>query len=564
MNEKNGEIKSETLIPEKFSISINFPSSNKSSKANIEKEIKNDKIFLDLHTIGYKYQTMLQLLWKYIHEIGAAAEVTAVTNFATLAAILTDISERKKKAKANEYPLAHVTIEFTGKEESTKNNKTVTMSEPIFEETHIQKIIEYHECNEAALRILNETAIQQIVNNWESLISELLEWRLLADPESIPKDRNISYKEILLFKDIDEVKHSVINQEIEAFLKSKSAEEQIKHFNKEFGIDLASHFPSLNELMELILRRHTIVHAGGIASSEYIRRVKNIKGIDFADITEGKPFPINAKYVKHAWSLTYAAGIVLLHMVVQKHARDIKSEELEDKADKLLINGSFEAIKYSQYESAEMILRYAYKLHLSSESSKLIILINLAQTMKWIKREEECEKILKEYDWESSNSLFRLCVSSLMSDFELFKNLLPIVVSEKLIKVSDIYEWPVFREIRKNKDFETLITQVFGIEKPSILLNLAPKVINLRPDTTLNALKIYMEDVLQIEESVMNLPISLNSNEEAVNIKKSFESEPNIKLPIVEELKEKINPPKITRQSPNTYTKKHRHKHKRK
>ncbi len=137
---------------------------------------------LDAERIGHKFQTILQMLWKYMHGIGAAAEATTSTNLAAFVALIKDISDRKRHANTQDIPLATLKWECEGEDQSTNERKTLRLTEPVYDRRHLDKILKFQQCHDIALRILNETAIQQMVNSWEQLLADLYEWQLLSNP----------------------------------------------------------------------------------------------------------------------------------------------------------------------------------------------------------------------------------------------------------------------------------------------------------------------------------------------------------------------------------------------
>ncbi len=250
----------------------------------------------------------------------------------------------------------------------------------------------------------------------------------------------LSYSQILTFADFDEARRHVVEEEVADFLKSKTTLDQLKYFKDEFGADFRSQFPAVGELCEIVLRRHAIVHAGGIASSEYCRRVASLKNLPEKPAEKGKLLPVHSGYIKRAWSVIYSAGVVLTHLVAKSHARSKKCKKDEEASDSFLINAAFNAIKARQYEAAKTILHYAHGLRLASSGSDLMVLVNLAQTNKWGGDEAACQTLLDEQDWASCSANFRLCVAALREDEDAFARELEIArVMGDVLQIISLY-----------------------------------------------------------------------------------------------------------------------------
>jgi len=312
-------------------------------------------------------------------------------------------------------------------------------------------------------------------------------------PTEIPEAPEISYRELLSFSSLDDAKRHVIDKEIENFLKRKGTDEQLKYIKDELKADISNHFKQLNEFKELMLRRHAIVHAGGIASAEYMRRAKRIKGIDISEIEEGKRIPLPTQYIINAWNVTYSMGVILLHLVAKECARSKRSKSDEDHADKFLINAAFNSIKNNQLDTAESILKYAIKLKLAKDPSDLMVIINLAQTLRWKGDVEGCLKLLKSKDWTAYSYLYQLCVAALKDDEESFRALLPEIASQKAITISELCEWPVFKLMRSKENFHEWVKDAFGEDIKSVTDVFKPRVVHTKPEKTLGALIEFLQ-----------------------------------------------------------------------
>lgn len=441
--------------------------------------------------IAQEFMTVLQLLWKYMHSIGSVAERTSISNLATMPLLLDKISEREKKAKESESPIAEIELNIDINDEINKeSSKKISIN--IYEIEHLLALNEFRQNIDAALRILNETALQQIVNAYEQILWQLLSWHFYNNPDAAPKDKSLTYNELLGFSSFDEAKKHIVDEEIENFLKRKDTDEQLKYIKTELKADLSNFFPYLAEFKEIMLRRHAIVHAGGIASAEYIRRVKPLKVIDLSDIKENNKIPLSPRYVINAWNLFCSMGVILLHLVAKECARSRKSKDEEDQADKFLNNAAFTCIQNNQLDAAEIILTYANKLHLAKDPSNLQVIVNLAQTYKWKDKIDECNKLLDSKDWTAYSSLFQLCVAALRDEEDNFKKLLVNNANQKAISITELCEWPVFKLMRVKPYFNDLIKEIFGEEIKSVADLIKPKMINVKPEKTIEALIDYI------------------------------------------------------------------------
>jgi hypothetical protein len=473
----------------KSKINHNITSMNFTIKPISSKEVKKVKSTaiskdISFSESGNKFTALLLMLRKYMNEIRDVAEATTFTNMVSLPVLAKEILDRAEKAVDGEKPIAESILTLTYLNDKNKE-ETHEIKSKVYEHKHIEKLEDYNKYHNAALKILNETTVQQIVNSFEMLLADILSWQLTSNPDAAPKDQKLSFRELLTFSSFEEAKKHVIDQEISSFLKSKSIEEQLKYFKDEFSADIGSHFCKLSEFKEFIYRRHVIVHAGSVATAEYLRKMKSLNLKEYQKIKAGQVLKIETEYVKNAWDYTYSMGVILLHLVARNWARSNKNKDLEDKIDTFLLNASFSNIQEGQYKCAYNILHYAHKLTLSKQSTKLRIIINLAQTYLWLDQKEDCEKLLERFDWSSTSSIFRLCVSALLNKIDEFKVQLPLVIAQQEIGISELFEWPVFRKMRENTDFPKWVEKASGRPVGPLPQLYSPKLLDFKFKTSL-------------------------------------------------------------------------------
>ncbi|MFA5146952.1 MAG: hypothetical protein WC515_06250 [Candidatus Omnitrophota bacterium] len=455
----NKPIKKETDVEITYGIKILDSPTPKANSKDIRSAVTKEKTVEKFRSIAQNYVTVLDVLWQYTQEIGLVANNTSLLNFTKLPTILDELRARNKKASSTEKPVANFTLSI--KKKNLKKKEAII---PIFEISHLKKLSDYFRHNDKALHLLHETVLQQMVNAWEKVLASLLEWKFKSSPDIIPKERTITYSDILSFNDFDDVQKHLIENEIDEFLKRNTTSDQIKYFKENLNVDLRSNFSFVDDLCEVVLRRHAIVHAGGIASGEYLNRVKKLRNLTFKVPAEGNDLSKSDSYVIRAWCILYAAGVILLHLLAVDHARGKKSKEDEEYADEFLNNAAYNNIKNKQYFSAELILEYANNRHLASSISALMGLINLAQTYKWQGNVEKCKALLNGHNWQSCSADFKTCVAALNEDYEAFCKNLKIAVQEKTVTLESLYEWPVFQSMRNVKTFKQDVKDITGLE----------------------------------------------------------------------------------------------------
>lgn len=439
---------------------------------------QGDPAPVSLGDLGDQFATRLQLLWTYVKEIGAAAQSTSFANMAGVLALVDEIAEA---AKGRDPKDAIASFEFFVKlkeSEGREQAKELKLKAPLFEHRHARAIRERSKYHDAALRILHETAVQQLVNAYEQLLADLLRRHIATNTAEAAKDQTITYQQLLDFQSLSEAKRHVIETQVTDFVRSNDTAQQFKYFRDHLKIDVGASYPELRHYRELVLRRHAIVHAGGIATPDYIRKLKSVGGFELP--AEGTQLELSPGYVVSAWDVVYALGVVTFHLLAKATARRDHDAEAEDDADQWLNTCAFWAISQKRYAAAEKILSYANATRLVKNSCELMVLINLAQTYKWQGQEQKCRELLGKHDWGATNSAFQLAAGVLSG--EDIAVLMTRAVKDGQLSLDNVYEWPLFQEVRRRPDFGTLLESVFGagtirpIEPfPATLLDLSPK-----------------------------------------------------------------------------------------
>ena len=406
-NEKSNE--NEKIEIESLVININYFG----DETEDDKDDFNLKNAKKLHRIGHNFTTVLQMLWKYINSIGLLAESTSNTSMLTVFILLDEI-EKIEKTKSGKH-IAEINVKLSGKDKdgNPKNeNKTIK----IFDKGHLSKIIEFNNHNHAASTILHDTAIQQLINAWEKLLADLVNWFYKNNPDKISNKKNISFNKLLQISDLEELKQTIIDSEIKSFLGENTTQEQIKFFDDNFKTNFKSVFNKFDQLIFIIYVRHLIVHYGGVITKEFETKIGKLKNINHSlTITRGDKIELTPEFIMDSWETIYLAGVLLVHRV----AKNQTPHQIEV-LDNFLNNSAFANIQKKQFASAVSILEYADSIHIKKTRIFWSVKINLAQTYKWQGEDEKFQKIIDAIDIEAANARFQLCVAALTGDIDTF------------------------------------------------------------------------------------------------------------------------------------------------
>ena len=83
------------------------------------------------------------------------------------------------------------------------------------------------------------------------------------------------------------------------------------------------------------------------------------------------------------------------------------------------------------------------------ERSQLTGRCNYWQSLKWQDRFEEVREDVEAYDFSAKDELFQLAQFALLDNEDSFFKLIPTLLSSSKLKLEQLNEWPIFRNMRE-------------------------------------------------------------------------------------------------------------------
>lgn len=316
--------------------------------------------------------------------------------------------------------------------------------------------------NDEAIAALNgakqlpQIAIIGIISAYDAFLADLLKVIFNLKPQLIfNSEREIKFSDLISFSSIEDVKNSIISDEIESVLR-KSHHEQFAWMEKKFSIKLRENLDVWPDFIELCERRNLLTHTGGVISEQYIKNCKEHGCKISAKI--GDRVNVDIAYLETAIEIVAEIGLKLIHTLWRKF-----NERERERADNTLNECGMNLIRGRQYKTAEKVLRFGVtqRKH-NSERIRRMMVVNLANAIKLSERVEEAKKILKEEDWSATSPQFQICVAAVADEHDKVCELLRLGPKMIGISASDFRDWPVFRSSRKVEAVIEAFQEVFG------------------------------------------------------------------------------------------------------
>jgi hypothetical protein len=300
-----------------------------------------------------------------------------------------------------------------------------------------------------------------LVSAFEYHLGLLMQQIGLVRPEAIfDREKTLPVRDLLHASSIDDLKKAILASEVDSVLRS-SFEDQIEWIVKRTGTDkIQSNYKEWPLLIELLERRNLFAHTAGLINSQYLSAAKKNSFPGYEKLKLETELHADYAYYRRAVNLIADFGAKLIQVVWRK----MLPTEV-DKADRCVGDFGYELLLRGKYDLAVSILEFGATLrNLSSDRTRRMMIVNLANAHKLSGNTDKCEAVLIGEDWSSSSIEFRICIAAIRNDVEQTVALMNEFGRGKGIGLEGYQEWPAFFHIRDNSQFKETVTEIFGVE----------------------------------------------------------------------------------------------------
>ena len=297
-----------------------------------------------------------------------------------------------------------------------------------------------------------------LVSYFDFLLSDLIHYFYRKYPESLSeKELPLTLSELKLLGGVDEAIDSVINKQADSVL-YKSLGEQKLYLKNTLKIDTKDSIINWNKLVEAVERRHIVVHNDCKINRRYLTSVDLLQIPEKTkDLKEGRQVRITESYFRSVFEEICVSGIVLLQCCWRKWEKDDTSD-----ADSSLNSDIYDALLKENWIRAERVGLFSKECKVANQAYRLVLDINYCQSLKWRGKITELEEELKKFDISALSPQFALALYALRSDRDNFYKNVEHAITVDMMKETDFMKWPLFRELRKDPDYEARIKAVFS------------------------------------------------------------------------------------------------------
>lgn len=319
-------------------------------------------------------------------------------------------------------------------------------------------------------RILESKSIASLIKSlfiglfteYDHYIGQLLKALYEEQPNLLKGiSREISLTELLDFMDIEEVKISILEKEIESF-RRESYVSQFQQLETKFKVTTLRNFEEWQEFVELSQRRNLFVHNNGVVSQQYLSICQKEKCAIDPKLKVGSALEISIEYYFRAIFVLSKVGFMLAHTLWSKVIPN-KSQLAADAMN----NSIFLLLKSERWKTASEFgifgLTDVYLKNIDDITKKIRV-INTAIALKNCKKEKEALEQIERVDWSSALRDFKLAVAIIKKDYlEASLIMKQIGKQGEMIGQISYHGWPLFREFRDTKEFQMAYESIYGI-----------------------------------------------------------------------------------------------------
>ena len=308
-------------------------------------------------------------------------------------------------------------------------------------------------------RHIPEVMVIGLISSYDAFLSNILRTIFNAHEEIIfNSERMIAFNDISRFSSIQEAKNYIIDKEVETVIR-KSHHEQFKWMEGAFKTPLRSNLDVWPKFIEICERRNLLTHTGGKISQQYIDNCKEHK-CQIGNVGVGEKLHVGSQYFSESVDAVSEIGIKLCYVMWRKFS---KSEQ--DRADSRYNEVCFNLIENRSYGLAEELLKFGV-ITLSkggSDRTRRMMIVNLANSVRLQGKKDEAIKIIDKEDWSATGTEFQVCSKAAKGDLDAVLALMKGIGPNDMSMDATTYRnWPVFRELRRDKRFSETFREVFG------------------------------------------------------------------------------------------------------
>ncbi len=308
--------------------------------------------------------------------------------------------------------------------------------------------------------ILTKSLFTQLFAEFDAYIGELLKIIYLKNDKLLKGiAREISLSDLLDFDDLNAVKLSMLDKEIETFRRD-SYIEQFATLEKKFKLSLRK-FSEWAQFVELSQRRNILTHNGGMVSDQYLA-VCDKEGHKFPSKPKiGDSLGVTFDYFLYATRLLSKVGLMLAYTLWSK-VFPKESEQMHGALNDTL----FKCLQQKRWRFVAELEDFVLSAPMRKDVSEIVLrtrIVNASIGLKFARKDAEAVRLLESVDWSASYRDFKLAIAVLLEKYdEAIVIMKSIGKKGEMLDKHSYHTWPLFTRFREHPEFYEAYFHIFG------------------------------------------------------------------------------------------------------
>lgn len=313
------------------------------------------------------------------------------------------------------------------------------------------------------MELLYKTSFVMLISYFDYLVSDLIHCYYRMYPKALSGELSISFNELKQCYSLEEAIDFILNKKVESVLYG-NLRSQMTYLKNDLKINLNEKIINWDVINEAVERRNIIVHNNSMVNRRYLNNVKMSGDVLKKNVVkEGEVLTVDGEYFKKIHDEIMLAGLLL----VQGCWRKWTNKDIED-ADKSLIFITEKALIREDWKVAERLGLFGRNIDINSDEHKYMLTFYYCESLKQQGRKEELNKELENINEEGLSPMFMATICALKDDKDSFYKYVKKVAEMGKIR-KDVfyapYDWPVFNNFRKDKDYKDNVEKAFSNSK---------------------------------------------------------------------------------------------------
>lgn len=298
--------------------------------------------------------------------------------------------------------------------------------------------------------LLYVNSLISLLSSAEWFYSQLLHFYYDQHPNSAGiKKKTLTLEELKTFGSVTDAEKYLIDSKIENLLRSGFSD-WIDTLKSDLKLGLGYITDFEDELIEIYQRRNLLVHNGGVVNSIYL---SNVSKKYSEQVSSDDELTVDENYLENA--------ISKIHVIFSLIACELwkKSAPKDAERGDFLVDMSYFYLKRSEWEIAHLP-----NIFLKNDAKLPTIPKTLAELNCWLclKRLEDPKNLIsdiKDVDYSDKSTVLKLGLHALREDEDEFFRYLPKAIDNDDLKIEDLFDFPILKEMRDTKRFEKFISE---------------------------------------------------------------------------------------------------------